>query len=85
MAEVETASAPATNGAARVEYELQLYYWVKLIRGFEDRVSRLHRQNKILGGVYSGAGQEAICHRHLRAIAGRAIWSRRSIATSASS
>jgi len=60
MAEVESASAPATNGAARVEYELQLYYWVKLIRGFEDRVSRLHRQNKILGGVYSGAGQEAI-------------------------
>ena len=60
MAEVEAASAPATNGAARVEYELQLYYWVKLIRGFEDRVSRLHRQNKILGGVYSGAGQEAI-------------------------
>src|SRR6202022_1740499 len=60
MAEVEGASAPATNGATRVEYELQLYYWMKLIRGFEDRVSRLHRQNKILGGVYSGAGQEAI-------------------------
>src|SRR5579863_4767101 len=46
--------------APRVEYELQLYYWMKLIRAFEDRVSRLHRQNKILGGVYSGAGQEAI-------------------------
>src|SRR6202140_76724 len=60
MAEGEGASAPATNGATRVEYELQLYYWMKLIRGFEDRVSRLHRQNKILGGVYSGAGQEAI-------------------------
>src|SRR6266850_4573173 len=60
MAEFESASAPAINGATRVEYELQLYYWVKLIRGFEDRVSRLHRQNKILGGVYSGAGQEAI-------------------------
>src|SRR5260370_10024959 len=60
MAEVEGASAPATSGATRVEYELQLYYWMKLIRGFEDRVSRLHRQNKILGGVYSGAGQEAI-------------------------
>lgn len=44
----------------RVEYELQLYYWMKLIRGFEERVSRLHRQNKIVGGVYSGAGQEAI-------------------------
>ena len=43
-----------------VEYELQLYYWMKLIRAFEDRVSRLSRQNKIFGGVYSGAGQEAI-------------------------
>jgi TPP-dependent pyruvate/acetoin dehydrogenase alpha subunit len=45
---------------ARIEYELQLYYWMKLIRGFEDRVSRLHRQNKIFGGVYSGAGQEGL-------------------------
>jgi TPP-dependent pyruvate/acetoin dehydrogenase alpha subunit len=48
------------DAAPRTEYELQLYYWMKLIRAFEDRVSRLHRQNKILGGVYSGAGQEAI-------------------------
>ncbi len=47
--------------APRVEYELQLYYWMKLIRTFEDRVARLSRQNKIFGGVYSGAGQEAIC------------------------
>ena len=50
----------AVEHAPRVEYELQLYYWMKLIRAFEERVSRLHRQNKILGGVYSGAGQEAI-------------------------
>src|ERR1700730_19435723 len=54
------ASVERSEPGARVEFELQLYYWVKLIRGFEDRVSRLHRQNKILGGVYSGAGQEAI-------------------------
>lgn len=61
MPDAEAASAAAQpNSAARVEYELQLYYWVKLIRAFEERVSRLHRQNKILGGVYSGAGQEAI-------------------------
>jgi len=51
---------PSTDGATRIEFELQLYYWMKLIRAFEERVSRLHRQNKILGGVYSGAGQEAI-------------------------
>jgi len=50
----------ASPNGSRVEYELQLYYWLKLIRSFEDRVSRLHRQNKIVGGVYSGAGQEAI-------------------------
>ncbi len=48
------------EASPRIEYELQLYYWMKLIRAFEDRVSRLHRQNKIVGGVYSGAGQEAI-------------------------
>ena len=54
------ASVMAPEPGTRVEYELQLYYWMKLIRGFEDRVSRLHRQNKILGGVYSGAGQEGL-------------------------
>src|SRR5260370_29544385 len=54
------AARGATEPAPRVEYELQLYYWMNLIRAFEERVSRLHRQNKILGGVYSGAGQEAI-------------------------
>jgi len=59
MSQPEGARASA-EPAARVEQELQLYYWMKLIRAFEDRVSRLHRQNKVLGGVYSGAGQEAI-------------------------
>src|SRR5260370_39459495 len=59
MAETNAARG-SVEPAPRVEYELQLYYWMKLIRAFEERVSRLHRQNKILGGVYSGAGQEAI-------------------------
>jgi len=59
MAQAEGARNLA-EPAARVEQELQLYYWMKLIRAFEERVSRLHRQNKIFGGVYSGAGQEAI-------------------------
>lgn len=44
----------------------ELYFYLKLTREFEDRVSKLHRQGKILGGVYSGKGQEAIvvgvCH-----------------------
>ena len=53
-------AAAAVPSATRSEHDIQLYYWMKLIRAFEERVSRLHRQNKILGGVYSGAGQEAI-------------------------
>jgi pyruvate dehydrogenase E1 component alpha subunit len=52
------------------EPDLKLYYWLKLTRAFEDRVSKLHRQGKILGGVYSGMGQEAIvvgvCHGLLK-------------------
>ncbi len=60
MPEAQT-KTEAGAAAPRAEYELQLYYWMKLIRAFEERVSRLHRQNKIFGGVYSGAGQEAIC------------------------
>ncbi len=38
----------------------ELYFYLKLTRAFEDRVSKLHLQGKILGGVYSGKGQEAI-------------------------
>jgi TPP-dependent pyruvate/acetoin dehydrogenase alpha subunit len=54
------AAAISPESDARIEFELNLYFQMKLIRAFEERVSRLHRQNKILGGVYSGAGQEAI-------------------------
>ena len=54
------AAAASPDADARIEFELNLYFQMKLIRAFEERVSRLHRQNKILGGVYSGAGQEAI-------------------------
>jgi TPP-dependent pyruvate/acetoin dehydrogenase alpha subunit len=46
--------------------ERELYFWLRLIREFEDRVSTLDRQGKIQGGVYSGKGQEAVvvgvCH-----------------------
>jgi len=42
------------------EADGELYYFMRLTREFEDRVSKLHLQGKILGGVYSGKGQEAI-------------------------
>src|SRR5271168_3764729 len=59
--ETQTPARAKKATAPSVELELQLYYWMKLIRAFEDRVARLSRHNKIFGGVYSGAGQEPIC------------------------
>lgn len=46
--------------------ERELYFWMRLVREFEDRVSLLDKQGKLRGGVYSGKGQEAVtvgvCH-----------------------
>ncbi|MFQ5848783.1 MAG: thiamine pyrophosphate-dependent dehydrogenase E1 component subunit alpha [Candidatus Methylomirabilales bacterium] len=39
---------------------LQLYYYLRLARGLEDRVIKLYRQGRILGGCYVGTGEEAI-------------------------
>jgi pyruvate dehydrogenase E1 component alpha subunit len=38
------------------------FYYMTLMRAVEDRIERkLYRQGKIVGGVYVGRGQEAIC------------------------
>ena len=42
------------------EQLLEMFYWVKLIRGFDERLSILVRQGKVRSGVYTGIGQEAI-------------------------
>src|ERR1700686_970808 len=42
------------------EQLLEMFYWLKLIRGFDERLSILVRQGKVRSGVYSGIGQEAI-------------------------
>jgi len=39
---------------------LDMFYWLKLIRAFDERLSVLVRQGKVRSGVYSGVGQEAI-------------------------
>jgi len=43
------------------EQLLHLYYIMKLARTFELRLTTLYRQGKIVGAVYVGIGQEAIC------------------------
>src|SRR5438132_7013563 len=42
------------------EHLLEMFYWLKLIRGFDERLSILVKQGKVRSGVYSGIGQEAI-------------------------
>jgi TPP-dependent pyruvate/acetoin dehydrogenase alpha subunit len=42
------------------EQHLELYYFMKLNRMLEEAMVRLFRQNKIVGGLYSSLGQEAI-------------------------
>ena len=39
---------------------LDLYYYMRLNRAVEDTMTKLFRQNKIVGGLYSSLGQEAI-------------------------
>jgi len=44
---------------SRQQY-LDLYYYMRLNREVEEAMTRLFRQNKIVGGLYSSLGQEAI-------------------------
>src|SRR5215475_9973431 len=49
----------ATRVLTRQQY-LDLYYYMRLNRAVEDTMVKLFRQNKIVGGLYSSLGQEAI-------------------------
>lgn len=54
--------SPNSRAKASVTHEqhLQLYYFMKLNRMLEEAMVNLFRQNKIVGGLYSSLGQEAI-------------------------
>jgi pyruvate dehydrogenase E1 component alpha subunit len=39
---------------------LQMYYYLRLTRTLEDRITALYRQGRIVGGVYTSTGMEAI-------------------------
>jgi pyruvate dehydrogenase E1 component alpha subunit/2-oxoisovalerate dehydrogenase E1 component alpha subunit len=55
---------PATEASPKPELSrqqyLDLYYYMRLNREVEDTMTRLFRQNKIVGGLYSSLGQEAV-------------------------
>ena len=48
-----------TKALTRQQY-LALYYFMRLNRAVEETMIKLFRQNKIVGGLYSSLGQEAI-------------------------
>ncbi len=39
---------------------LQMHYYLRLTRALEDRITALYRQGRIVGGVYTSHGMEAI-------------------------
>jgi len=55
---------PATETAAKLKLSREqyrdLYYFMRLNREVEDAMTRLFRQNKIVGGLYASLGQEAV-------------------------
>jgi TPP-dependent pyruvate/acetoin dehydrogenase alpha subunit len=48
------------NAKLSREQHLELYYYMQLNRQLEERMTRLFRQNKIVGGLYTSLGQEAV-------------------------
>ena len=52
--------APAKPAKLSRQQHLDLYYYMRLNREVEDTMTRLFRQNKIVGGLYASLGQEAI-------------------------
>ncbi len=53
-------TAPKTNWMLTREQHLDLHYYMKLNRMVEEQMVKLFRQNKVIGGLYSSLGQEAI-------------------------
>jgi pyruvate dehydrogenase E1 component alpha subunit/2-oxoisovalerate dehydrogenase E1 component alpha subunit len=51
--------APKRGAQLPQSQKLELYYWMRLTRTLEERLVNLHRQNKLVGGLFRSLGQEA--------------------------
>jgi pyruvate dehydrogenase E1 component alpha subunit/2-oxoisovalerate dehydrogenase E1 component alpha subunit len=51
-------AAPIAAGLNRAQL-LDLYYWMRLTRSLEERLVSLHRQGRVVGGLFRSLGQEA--------------------------
>jgi pyruvate dehydrogenase E1 component alpha subunit/2-oxoisovalerate dehydrogenase E1 component alpha subunit len=57
MTSAATPRAAIPHGLAR-EQLLELYYFLRLTRSLEERLVMLHRQGKVVGGLFRSLGQE---------------------------
>jgi len=55
---VPSAVPPLPTGLRR-EQLLELHYYMRLTRSLEERLANLHRQTKVIGGLFRSLGQEA--------------------------
>ncbi len=53
-----TSDKPSADRLTRGQL-VELYYFLKLNRGLEEKLSNLYRQGKVVGGLYRSLGQEA--------------------------
>src|SRR3954465_11023229 len=60
MATTTTTTIKRTKFKLTSEQLLDMFYWLKLMRAFDLRLSILVKQGKVRSGVYTGIGQEAI-------------------------
>lgn len=59
MAGKKIESKKERHGHLSDEELLKIYYFLQLTREFEETILRLYQQGKIVGGAYSGRGNEA--------------------------
>ena len=55
-----TGSRPSRPPGLSTDRLREIYYYLKMNRLIEERLSALYRQGKVQGGLYSSRGQEAI-------------------------
>ncbi|MGH7254844.1 MAG: thiamine pyrophosphate-dependent dehydrogenase E1 component subunit alpha [Nitrospirales bacterium] len=60
MPNFETAHLDQVRREIKPDDLLQMYYYLRLTRTLEDRITALYRQGRIMGGVYTSNGMEAI-------------------------
>lgn len=58
-AAVPRPQAPAIPAGLAREQVLELYYFLRLTRSLEERLTNLYRQGKVIGGLFRSLGQEA--------------------------